>query len=72
MNQADRAQEATQTAYRAGHGLVYLYGGFGQGKSLILKIAVTAAVTEGKRAAYANLAGVPDDIRSAYDEREYS
>lgn len=32
---------------------------------------MAAAVTAGKRAAYANLAGVLDDIRSAYDEREY-
>lgn len=71
VNQADRAREATQNAYRAGHGLVFMYGGYGQGKSLILKIAVAAAVTAGKRAAYANLAGVLDDIRSAYDEREY-
>lgn len=71
VNQADRAREATQNAYRAGHGLVFLHGGFRQGKSLILKIAVAAAVTEGKRAAYANLAGVLDDIRSAYDESEY-
>lgn len=70
VNQADRACEATQRAYMSGHGLVFLYGGFGQGKSLVLKIAVATALNEGKRAAYANLAGVLDDIRSAYDERE--
>ena len=70
VNQADRACEVTQRAYMSGHGLVFLYGGFGQGKSLVLKIAVATALNEGKRAAYANLAGVLDDIRIAYDERE--
>jgi DNA replication protein DnaC len=70
VNQADQACEVTQRAYRSGHGLVFLYGGFGQGKSLVLKIAVATALNEGKRAAYANLAGVLDDIRIAYDERE--
>jgi DNA replication protein DnaC len=70
VNQADRACEVTRKAYGSGHGLVFLYGGFGQGKSLILKIAAAMAVNQGKRAAYANLAGVLDDIRSAYDERE--
>ena len=70
INQADQACKITQRAYLAGHGLVFLYGGFGQGKSLVLKIAVAAALKAGKRAAYANLAGVLDDIRIAYDERE--
>jgi DNA replication protein DnaC len=70
VNQADRACEVTQRAYTSGHGLVFLYGGFGQGKSLVLKIAVATALKEGRRAAYANLAGVLDDIRIAYDERE--
>ncbi|NTV33928.1 MAG: ATP-binding protein [Deltaproteobacteria bacterium] len=70
VNQADRACEVTQQAYITGHGLVFLYGGFGQGKSLVLKIAVAAALSEGRRAAYANLAGILDDVRTAYDERE--
>jgi DNA replication protein DnaC len=70
VNQAEQACATTRKAFEEGHGLVFLYGGFGQGKSLILKIAVATAVRAGKRAAYANLAGVLDDIRSAYDERE--
>jgi DNA replication protein DnaC len=70
VNQADQACVTTRKAFEDGHGLVFLYGGFGQGKSLILKIAVATAIRAGKRAAYANLAGVLDDIRSAYDERE--
>lgn len=70
VNLADQACAITRRAYQAGHGLVFLYGGFGQGKSLVLKIAVAAALNEGRRAAYANLAGVLDDIRIAYDERE--
>jgi DNA replication protein DnaC len=70
VNQADRAGEITKRAYMSGYGMVFLHGGFGQGKSLVLKIAVATALNEGKRAAYANLAGVLDDIRIAYDERE--
>ncbi len=70
VNQADRACEVTRRAYMSGHGMVFMYGGYGQGKSLVLKIAVATALNEGKRAAYANLAGVLDDIRIAYDERE--
>ena len=70
VNQADQACEVTRRAYMSGHGMVFMYGGYGQGKSLVLKIAVAAALNEGKRAAYANLASVLDDIRIAYDERE--
>lgn len=70
VNQADQACDVTRRAYMSGHGMVFMYGGYGQGKSLVLKIAVAAALNEGKRAAYANLAGVLDDIRIAYDERE--
>lgn len=70
VNQADQACDVTKRAYMSGHGMVFMYGGYGQGKSLVLKIAVATALNEGKRAAYANLAGVLDDIRIAYDERE--
>lgn len=70
INQADHAGQVTQQAYKQGYGLVFLYGGYGQGKSLVLKIVTATALNEGRRAAYANLAGVLDDIRSAYDERE--
>jgi DNA replication protein DnaC len=70
VNQADLACDVARRAYTTGYGMVFLYGRFGQGKSLVLKIAVATALNEGKRAAYANLAGVMDDIRLAYDERE--
>lgn len=70
VNQADQACEVTRRAYMSGYGMVFMYGGYGQGKSLVLKIAVAAALNKGKRAAYANLASVLDDIRTAYDERE--
>ncbi len=70
VNQADQAGDITRRAYTAGYGIVFLYGGFGQGKSLVLKIATAVALKAGKCAAYANLAGVMDDIRLAYDERE--
>ena len=70
VNQADQACDITSRAYISGHGMVFMYGGYGQWKSLVLKIAVATALREGKRAAYANLAGVLDDIRIAHDKRE--
>lgn len=70
INQADRARNVTRKAYESGHGLVFLHGGYGQGKSLLLKIVAATALRAGKRAAYANLATVLDNIRAAYDERE--
>jgi DNA replication protein DnaC len=70
VNQADQACDITRRASTAGYGVVFLYGGFGQGKSLVLKIVTAMALKAGQHAAYTNLAGVMDDIRLAYDERE--
>jgi DNA replication protein DnaC len=70
VNQAGEACQAAQRACVEGYGLVFLYGGFGQGKSLVLKTAVAQAYTSGQRAAYANLAAILDDIRTAYDEQD--
>lgn len=54
-------------AYERGHGLIFLYGSYGQAKTLIGKILVATAYREGKSASYANMASVLDDIRLSFD-----
>ena len=66
-----KALEAVQPAYERGHGAIFLWGTWGQAKTLIGKILVATAYRAGKRAAYANVSNVLDDIRLAFDEREH-
>lgn len=54
-------------AYERGHGMIFLWGAYGQAKTLIGKILVATAYREGRRASYANISSVLDDIRLAYD-----
>jgi DNA replication protein DnaC len=62
---------AVKPKYQQGHGMVFLWGSWGQGKTLIGKILTATALREGKRAAYANVSAVLDDIRLAFDEQEH-
>jgi len=66
-----KALEAVRPAYERGHGAIFLWGTWGQAKTLIGKILVATAYRAGKRAAYANVSSVLDDIRLAFDEREH-
>lgn len=70
LSEGHKARKAVQSAYQTGHGVVFLFGKNGQAKTLALKIAVATALSDGKRAAYANMLSVLDDIRMAFDERE--
>jgi DNA replication protein DnaC len=63
------AVEAVQCALARGAGWVYLWGNPGLGKTNILKIAVAENLRRGIRSAYAEMSGVMDDLRSAYDEK---
>lgn len=65
-----KAVHAVRPAYEKGWGVIFLWGAWGQAKSLVGKILVATAFRAGKRAAYANLSSVLDDIRLAYDEKE--
>lgn len=64
-------RDAAREACEKGIGFVMLYGSYGQGKTLALKIAVAQAVKAGKKAAYANMSGVLDDLLLAYDEDQH-
>ena len=66
-----KALEAVKPAYERGWGMVFLWGTYGQAKTLIGKILVATAFRCGKRAAYANMSGVLDNIRLAFDEQEH-
>lgn len=60
-----------QKAFARGHGLLFMWGTYGQAKTLIGKILTVQAYKTGKRAAYANMSSVLDDIRLAFDEQEH-
>jgi hypothetical protein len=66
-----KAVKAVRAAYERGWGMVFLWGAFGQAKTLVGKILTATALRDGKRSAYANVATVLDDIRLAFDEREH-
>lgn len=66
-----KAVDVVRPALERGHGMIFLWGAYGQAKTLIGKILIATAYRAGKRASYANVAGVLDDIRLAFDEREH-
>jgi len=65
-----KAVHAVRPAYERGWGMIFLYGTWGQAKSLVGKILTATAFRDGKRTAYANLSSVLDDIRLAFDSKE--
>jgi DNA replication protein DnaC len=66
-----KALQAVKPAYERGWGMVFLWGNYGQAKTLIGKILTATAFRDGKRAAYANMSSVLDNIRLAFDEQEH-
>jgi len=62
--------EVVKPAYERGWGMVFLWGTWGQGKTLLGKIATATAYRDGKSCAYANMSAVLNDIRLAFDEKE--
>lgn len=53
-------------ALATGYGWVYVHGGFGTGKTQVLKIAVAEAMRAGKTAAYVRMAEILDHLREAF------
>ena len=70
ISHGHRARDAGMELFEKGYGLLFLYGSYGQGKTLVLKIGVASALRKGIPAAYANMSGILDDIRSAFDATE--
>jgi DNA replication protein DnaC len=71
ISDGTKARDAVKPAYEKGFGMVFLWGSWGQAKTLIGKILTATAVRDHKRAAYANMSAVLDDIRLAFDEPEH-
>lgn len=65
-----KAVNAVRPALERGHGMIFLWGTYGQAKTLVGKITVATAYRLGRRATYANMTNALDDIRLAFDERE--
>jgi DNA replication protein DnaC len=65
-----KAVEAVRPAYERGYGMVFLWGTYGQAKTVIGKILVSLAYRSGKTAAYANFLEALDNIRQAFDAQE--
>lgn len=66
-----KGMNAVRSAYIIGHGFIFLHGAYGQAKTLIGKILTATAMRDGKKAAYANVSTVLDNIRLAFDEQEH-
>jgi DNA replication protein DnaC len=60
------AVEAVRAALAQGYGWVYLHGGFGTGKTQVMKIAVAEAMRAGQTAAYVRMAEILDHLREAF------
>lgn len=65
------AVKAIKPFYERGFGMVYLWGSWGQAKTLVGKILTATAHRDHKKAAYANVSAVLDNIRLAFDEPEH-
>lgn len=65
-----RAVDAVKPKFEQGHGMIALLGTYGQGKTLVGKILIAKALNSGRRAAYANMSQILDNIRLAFDEKE--
>ncbi len=65
-----KAVQIIKPAYERGHGMIFIWGTWGQAKTLMGKIVAATGLRDGKRAAYANMSNVLNDIRLAFDEKE--
>lgn len=70
VSEGAKVLNAVKPAYQRGWGMVFLWGTWGQAKTLCGKVLTATAYRDGKRAAYANVSSVLDDVRLAFDEKE--
>jgi DNA replication protein DnaC len=71
VSDGQKAVDAVRPKYMQGHGMIFLWGTYGQAKTLVGKVLTATAFRDGKRAAYANISSVLDDIRLAFDSPEH-
>ena len=70
VSDGGKVLDALQPAYKRGYGMVFLWGAWGQAKTLGGKVLTATAYRDGRRTAYANMLNVLDDVRLAFDEPE--
>ena len=61
------AVRAVKETINRGYGWVFLWGGVGLAKTLILKIAVSESIRLLKQSSYARMAEIIDDLRGSFD-----
>lgn len=66
-----KALAAVKPMYERGWGMLFMWGTYGQAKTLLGKIITATAFRDGKTAAYANVLEALDDIRLAFDEDDH-
>jgi DNA replication protein DnaC len=71
VSDADKAMPEIRNQFIRGWGMIFLWGTYGQAKTLLGKILTARAIEAGRKAAYANVSTVLDHIRLAYDEKEH-
>lgn len=64
-----QARDVVRELLEKGSGMIYLYGGYGTAKTMILKVAVAEYLRNtGQMAVYLRMSDLMDEIRAAYDE----
>ena len=64
----EKSIQAVRETIKQGHGWVFLYGGFGVGKTFILKIAIAEMIRSGSEASYVRMAEILDHLRDSFDD----
>ena len=67
-----KAVQAIQAALQQRYGWVYLWGDFGQGKTLALKIAIAQTLRDRQFAAYVRMTAMVENLRAAFDAQDPS
>jgi DNA replication protein DnaC len=72
INGSGEALRQVRLALERGWGWVYLWGGYGTAKSLLLKVAVAESLRMQREAYYTRMVDLLDRLRAAYDEERAS
>ena len=64
--------KAIDDLIKRGYGWLYMYGFYGTGKTTLLKLGTIEALKAGRRACYARLADILENLRAAFDSKRPS
>ena len=63
-----RVAREVRRALDKGYGWIFLWGGYGQAKTLILKIATAVAIRNQQQASYTRMAEIIESLRQSFDQ----